>query len=327
MLSLFRNNRFSGLIFLLVYTFLVRLPGLLGLVQIPKNTGRGGLFSEGVFWDFFAEKPFWSVLAGGVVIFLQALIINNLDTRHRIIADRTWLPSAMYVLLTAAWPETLFISPTLLALTFVPLTLDAIFKCYKQIQATALIFNVGFFISMTALFFPAASLLLLGAYFGILSLKTFKFRENVVLLVGWFVPLFLAWTWQFLVNNTDYFWAKQFQNVLHLPVFPEILSLGFWIKIGLAGVLVLCVLLGFVSYFSKKLIQVQKFIGIFYWFLVIAVVIFIFSGEIDFRNFLLAVPVLAMFLALSFGGGKNRVLPESLHLFLLATIVASLVIK
>lgn len=321
MLSFFKNNRASAVFALLVYCFLVRLPAIFGLVAAPASSQRTGIWGNGWLWDFFAEQPVFSVVAAGILVFFQALLLNNLDSRHRIGADRTFVPAAMYVLLTAMFSETVFLSPILVSLTFVPLALDKIFKCYKQVKAPDLIFDAGFWMGVAGLFFPAASLLLIAVYFGILSLKTFNLRENLILFVGWFIPLFLVWTGCFWLGTTDDFWQHQFQNVISLPSLPSEANLFFWIKFGFLGLLILVALINYNFYFSKKLIHVQKFVGVFYWFLVVGLVIFAFSGRLDFHHSMLLLPQLAMFFGMNFSGGKNVVWQEGLHLLLLAAVI------
>ncbi len=117
-------------------------------------------------------------------VMLQALMVNWLVDEFRLMSDRNWFPGLFYVLVTSILPEFLFISAPLVAATFVPISLRKVFKSYKSMQATPLVFDAALWMSVAALFYPPALMLLLAAYSGIMVMRSFQVREQLVFLVA-----------------------------------------------------------------------------------------------------------------------------------------------
>ena len=318
MLAIFRNNETSSIFLLAVYVGLLRLPALLGFVQPVPCAAEGAP----VAWmcRLLAEEPFWSAAAAVVLVFLQAILLNNLDQKFRLAPDRTWLPGMIYALVASALPQFLYLTPPMLALTFILLALNQLFGTYKQQIATAAVFDSAFWVMVGALCYPPALLLLAAAFIGLSILRSFNFRERLVFVSGALVPLFLGWLWFFWHDEGGLFWQKQFGSLFGLVRFDTSWDTKSLAQVAFMLFLSLFVLLNFGAYYHKKLIQVQKYISIFYWFLFVGGLSALLQKQLRMEHFLLLAPPVGMFLALSFTGLRNRGLAEILHLALLGLV-------
>ena len=264
--------------------------------------------------------PFYSALVAAMLVYLQALMVNRLADEFRLMNDRNWLPGLFYILVATALPEFLFVSAPLVAATFVPIALRRIFKAYKITQAAALVFDAAFWMSVAGLFYPPALILLVAAFIGVMVMRSFNLREQLIFLTGAIVPLFLAWLWYFWDDRGNEFRALQFGEIFQLYRFNASFDSKMLLKTAFLGSLLLVFLVGLGQYFQRKLIQTQKAITTLYWVLFTGGLLMLLRSEWRWEHFLLPAAAAGIFLAFSFQGIRNRLLAEMLHLALLGLL-------
>lgn len=306
---------------LAIYVLLTHFAALLGTVSnLTLQTGQEGLLYTQIF-GWFSTHAFFSALAATVLVFIQALLVNNLADEFRLLGDRNWLPGLFFALMAASIPDFLFLSAPLVAATFLPIALRRIFRVYKTPSATALIFDSAFWMTVGALFYPPAIWMLVAAYVGILVMRSFNIREQIVFSSGVIIPVFLCWLGFFWYDLGRSFFDLQFGKVFGLYRFHRAYSLLAWLEIGFLIFIFVLILLSFNSYFSRKLIQTQKCISTLYWFLIIAVLTVFLQAELPNQHFFLAIPAAGMFLSLTIASIKRRAIAEVFHLLLLGFVV------
>ncbi|MCA0238325.1 MAG: hypothetical protein LCH81_18275 [Bacteroidetes bacterium] len=319
-LAIFRNNRVSTAIFLALYVVLTRATALFGWVHVmPWPAANGSLLYKSWF-GWTENAPFYSALAAAVLVYLQALMVNWLVDEFRLMSDRNWFPGLFYVLVTSILPEFLFISAPLVAATFVPISLRKVFKSYKSMQATPLVFDAALWMSVAALFYPPALMLLLAAYSGIMVMRSFQVREQLVFFTGAFTPLFLAWLWYLWADQGSEFRAIQFGGIFQLYRFNVTIDHKMLLKTALLVILFFVFIFGLGQYFQRKLIQTQKAITTLYWVLFTGGLLVLFRADWHWEHFLLPAAAASIFLAFSFHGIRRKLIAEVLHLALLAAL-------
>lgn len=320
MLAFFRNNRFSTFFLLALYAILLHLPALLDWQTVPAVSGikNGGVLYEKLFIPFISF-PGFSVGTCLLFILLQSLMVNRLADRYRLFNERSWIPGMAYVLVASGLPEFLYLSPALVAVTFVPSSLQRIFGAYNVPQATGLVFDAAFWIACGSLFFPPLLVLLPAAYIGLRIIRSFTGREQMVFVMGALVPLFLAWLGYFWFDQGWYFVQKQFIEPFGMlpwrTLAPEWLSLGFLL------LLLLLAILNSGGYFYKKLILIQKFISMMYWFLLFGGVAILFQQAVAPNDFLIVAPVMGIFAAYSLQQIRKPLMAETVHLIWIGLVV------
>lgn len=320
MLALFRNNRTTTSLLLAVYIGVLHLPALLGWTAPPADSGVGAGVLYAPVWGWLEGNSLYSAVAAALLVFVQALWVNKLADEFRIPHDRGWLPGALYALAASSLADFWFLSPPLAAVIFVPLALRRAFRVYKQPAATALLFDIGFWTAVAALFYPPALYVLAALYAGINSLRSFKGREQLVLLSGILTPMFLAWVGSFWFDRGAAFWPVQFGQLFGWIGFDFDFDFRARLEWGFLASLLLAVLLSYGIYYHKKLIQVQKYVSILYWLLfAVGLSALLYPGP-RVEHFLLAMPALGIFLAMSFAAIRRPLLAELFHLVVLAAI-------
>lgn len=321
MLSFFRNNRNTTAIPLALYALLTHMAALLGYVQ---TTGReiapGGALYNSLFW-WADANPFWSALTALVLVYIQALLLNRLADEFRLMPDRSWLPGLFYVLVSACLPELLFLSPPLVAVTFLPLALRCIFRCYKLTEVSYLVFDAALWCTLGSLFYPPVFFLLIAGFVGISIMRSFKLKERVAYLAGIITPFFLSWLWYFWHNNGFGFWRGQLSGYSGIYHFTPNWNIKVIFEIGLLIGLALILLLSSGVYYRKKLIQAQKCISALYWFLVMGALTVLLQGDLHTTHLMVVMPTVGLFLSMTMASFRNKGMAELLHFALLGFIL------
>lgn len=320
MITLFRNNQATTSVLLALYVLLLRVPALAGWQTVPEATHLSGIWYD-AFLSWLHPNTLVSALVAATIVFIQALFVNYLVDATRLTNDRDWLPGMFYALTASCLSDFGFVSPAMVAATFLPLVMRRIFRTYKLPEARGTIFDAAFWLSVASLFYPPALWLLAAAYIGINMLRVFTVREQAVYVTGAFVPLFLCWLWYFWHDQGGIFWQKQFGNLFEWYAFDLQWGLQTALKSGMLSLLALVVLLSFGIYYHKKLIQIQKYITVLYWFLFVGGLSMLLQREPSATHFLLLAVSVGGMLAMSFQALHNRWIAEIFHLALLGAVL------
>ena len=115
MLSLFRTNQIAFSILLLVYALILRFSYFLGSTPIDMaNDGILSIFIK----DYLGDSTLVTGMITVLVVFFQALLVNNLANKYRLFRETTLFPGLFYILLVSCIQDFLPISAVLLGNTF-----------------------------------------------------------------------------------------------------------------------------------------------------------------------------------------------------------------
>lgn len=320
MLSFFRSNQFFVAVPLALYILLVHLGALLGHVQPVEHTTEAGLLYESWFGWTLAE-PFYAALIASALVFIQAVTINVLADEFRLMGDRNWFPGLFYALVASSLPDFLFVSPPLVAATFLPFALWAIYKAFQKPNMEGAILDAGLWIAVSSLFYPPSIFLIVAGFAGLEVVRVFRLHEWFVFLIGAFVPLFLGWLWYFWADQGSAFRDAQWGDLFQLYRFDVALDEKVLLKTVFIVLLTFVFLFGLGSLYSRKGIQAQKFVTVLYWFLLVGGLSVLLRPVWHWEHLILPTAAMGILLSLTFQSIKNRMWAELWHLGLLVFIV------
>lgn len=145
---------------------------------------------SGVLETILGRSPFLITFFATVNLFGQAIFVNRIANRHHLYPKATYLPALTYILVTSLFEDWNYLSAALISNWLLLAMLSAMLQLYSAGDVRKQIFNIGCFISITAmLVFPNIifiALLLLS----LAILRPFKVAEWLVGLLGLLTPFY-----------------------------------------------------------------------------------------------------------------------------------------
>lgn len=315
MLSFFRTNQLLVGVFILAYALLLHLSCFWELpTPIADAPGIANTWLQAYFNDYLS----WHLPITLLLLFLQALLVNNLIFNHRMISPVNLFPGVFVVLVGSLVPEFLPLSVYHFANVFLLLAVRSYLKAFRVNSAADRIFNTGFWLGIAMLFVPTYVFFLLGFSLMLPILKSGKFRDQVILLIGTMFPHYLAGIIYFWQDGFHAYWTHQWKGAFGLPQFVKWDAVPFFSLLVLA-ILTILVLLSRRQYRLKTKMEVQLKLNILYWLLLASGVSALFTMPWNIQHWLAAAPFLGVFLSINFTKAKPTA-AEAWHFLLLLLI-------
>lgn len=265
MLSIFKSNNPAVIVFYFFYLLLFRVC----LVWLTVDNSFVFSHTEPLSALLFSSlknvggnQQFVSAVLGAVLCFFQALLVNGIVNNNKMLARKSYVAGATFIVFASFLPNTLLLTPVSVALTFILLATGRIFSLVKNEKAHGDIFDVGFFIGIAALFYFPSLMFILFAYIGLAIVRPFNYREWVIVLTGLAAPFMVVFVYYYWNDNTPSLLSdllnRQGNGWLLLSEFSDADKLRL-------GALALCTLAGLLllpGSLHASLIQVRKFANI-----------------------------------------------------------------
>jgi hypothetical protein len=253
-----RNFKNPGYFYLLALTVLLRV-----IPIIQFSTKQEVIIFEPYIRSLlpislgFLSTPWINLSLAGMLVYFQAVLFNQILIKYNIFPKPSYIPAAVYIVISSLFTIFLTLQPVLIANFFVLWLFERLFSIYKTDQPISRAFDLGLIIACgTFVYFPFIIVLpiiwlALSIYF------PFSWRSWVSGLMGFLILYFFVGVYFFLSNNLDRFLfifkPLNFTNPTYLPIIGDEL----WTLVPLAILLILGI------YFyrlnsAKNLILVRK---------------------------------------------------------------------
>ncbi len=217
MLHLFRNNTPYAVLSLLILVLVTGVGGVaVPLALPPVSQPLYYLFIRGAQSLLGDSALGWQVLYLALV-FLQALYVNSLAMRHRLLPKPSFTPAFCLILFAALFPSFRAITPPLVGNFLLLGAIDAMLQFGKPTQPRRQIFNAGFLIgaaSFVQFSYLFAGIILLAA---LVLLRPFHIGEYFSALLGLVTPLYFIAGVMFLTDTLPHLRAWP---LLHVQMPP-----------------------------------------------------------------------------------------------------------
>lgn len=314
MLELFRKDQPLGYIFLLIYTILLRVPTFIS--ETNWSPLASSAFSDLVY-NLTGYTSLGAQITGTVLIFIHAVIINFMVAENRITRDNSLFPGLFYVLFSTLLPDFNYLSPALMANTFIILALYNIFNSYKKSGNSGEVFNAGIFIGVSMLFDFSYVVFLVCGFVGLLIVRSFRLVERIQYLVGFMIPVFLGGTYYFWMGHINDFFLTFTTNIKWLDWAGNVNNLLF-LKVGILCFLMLFVIFNYSNYGKKNNVHAMRKVDVLFWFLIFPLVTFLFQSGIRLDHALITAAPMGILLGFSVLNIQNKMISEVVHLVLIS---------
>ncbi len=136
-----------------------------------------------------------------LIILTGAFLLNFIAVNQEITAKNNFIPAFLYTLFANAASTKYIIEPILLANIFLLLSIYYLLNSYRQDHILAVFFNTGLCAGIATFFYAYYLILIPVLFIAMLILRTFVWREWVLLLLGIVTPLYFYNSITYLSNT------------------------------------------------------------------------------------------------------------------------------
>lgn len=238
LIRLFRTSQPMLAFFLLIP---VVLSGFGSYFLHFKTVAANGMPFYDAFLSLVINFPSWvRITIVSTLIYLQAIHLHIILTRHEVLYKESWIPALMYVVCATYIPDFQWFHPMIFVNTIMLFAIDRMFHLYKNDKPLAIDFDTGFFIGLASLFY--LPLLIYIFFFGaaLILLRPFSWRDWVTGIIGVVLPLFFTFCYYVLSDRFMLLYEKIALSGIRRPqhiedLFPKAYSYSLILIIFLAG--------------------------------------------------------------------------------------------
>jgi hypothetical protein len=267
------------------------------------------------------SSPLHQEIIAVLLIFIQSILVNKIMTTHRLSRESSLMAGLTYAVMSSLLYQNVGLSAILVANTFIILALDELLSLYKSNSTVVQLFNLGFFTGCAACCYIPYSSYFLFAIVGVLIIRSFKILDLAQLLIGFFIPYFLIFTYKYYFD-LPFGDLNYVQDVFfRIPLFNISYPLITYVSIGLIMFFTILSVLFYRKITYKKAVQVKKKFDVVYWLLLFAGLSMLTFQSQMFEHLLAVSIPISLGIGALVSDSPNRLYAEIIHLLLLTIIV------
>ncbi len=202
MFRLLRNNSPFAVIFLFIFTLVVKMNVLLHPVMpimVPGHFMYNYLLRG--LMVVFGHAAFAYTLLAIILLFIQSVFLNSIAIRHKLFPRNNYLTAFAYLLLTSIYSRFSVFNETIILNFLLLAAMDIMFSFSQTTQPRKLIYNAALLFSLAALFQFTALAFILLLLVGMVMFRPFNLGEWSVALLGYITPVYFLVSILFLGNK------------------------------------------------------------------------------------------------------------------------------
>lgn len=321
MITQFRNLNFFNIFFLLALTLVLRIGVFINLPE-AVNSGFIELFNR-LLINFNPDNflsPIANLFIATLLVFLQALLFNQMVNKYGILGKSTFLPAACYILACSVFAPFLTFTPPLLCNFFLLYIFNEILTEYKSNNSIASMYNLGLVVTLGTLFYFPFIIFLVLLWLALFVFKPFYWREWVSAFMGFITLIYLLGVYYYWNNKLLDFYDIWKPLSTKLPIYINIQVLDYIVLFPI----ITCVLLSMLylrQNFFKSFVLVRKSFQLSLFILFLAVGSFYLKTDFRINHFLLCAIPVALAMSYYFIHAKKKWIFESLFLVIVSFII------
>ncbi len=217
--------------------------GFMMYKEIYDYCGPLSVFMYWLLDALFGKSLVAHHIISSLLIFLNAVIFNLLLIRNRVYKESSYLPALFFVLMVLAFPDFMALSPQLMAMTFILLALNNVFKRIANEVTDDLFLIAGLYLGIAVLFYPPAIVFFVSLLLSFFIFSTPILRRVALYFNGFFIPLVMAYCFYYWNDSHYYAWDSLIMRgffgsrVVYFNIFENMKFLAIPIFWGLYAML------------------------------------------------------------------------------------------
>jgi hypothetical protein len=322
MINLFRNFNPLNIIWLAVLLVVLRISYLF---FVPAQV-------EFVFVESFARglvpvtyehalSPGLNLLLAGILVFIQAILLNYVVNFYNVISKPSFLPALMYITVSSLFTPFLTLSPPLICNFLVIWMLYKLLAFYKGGEVKSNAYDLGMIVALGSVIYLPYIYFFLVIWVALLIFRPFDWRDWTAAIMGYITIFFFLAVSYYLTDHIDDFYKIWLPLGTRFPARIHILNYyNYLLLIPVVVILILC-LLRLRGNFFKSYILVRKTFQLLFLVFIIASLAFYVKSDFKLNHFLLCAVPVAVFFAYYFLYATSRWFYETLYFLLFAGII------
>ncbi len=231
-----------------------------------------------------------------LLVMFQAGILNITLLRNKAFSENNYFPAFFYVLAASAIPDSYVLSPQLMSLTFILLSLGYIFRRIDNQVTDELFLYSGLYLGVATLFYLPAIIYFIALFASLLLFSNPAVRRLLLFIYGLFMPFLLVYSYYFWHGDQWFFIRSYFLRGLSGT---RTFDVG-WYNLVVAGSLLIFLIFicwarvsiyGRYANFQSRVQQVMVLLAL------AGVGILFLDVELGYHHLILFVPTLSVFVA------------------------------
>jgi len=320
-ITIFKKNDLANIFFLLPYCILIRLYSFIHPVAYEAQPSDS--YISTFIFNTLLPNSYTQGVVAVVLVYLQAILINQLVNQHRIYQRPSSLAGMSYILLMSCMKELQILTPALIGITFIILAAFSVFNTYKQGKAVKAISNAALNSTVATAIYPPYAIVIVALLVGLGMLRSFRMKERFQFLLSWIAGFWVIGSFLFVLDALQWnFWNQwsAFGSVRDL--WP--LTQSSYLLLGLTITLLIITFSNYYNYKKKKDIEVRKKIDFLYWVLLVSFFTFLTYQNIDMQYLVYICLPVAVFMSLSWMSFNRNSWAELVHVITLGLIFYNL---
>jgi len=243
-------------------------------------------------WLIDLPIPELHVWFGLILFLLTTVLLVYMNVQLHLIEKALYLPALCYVLLIGGVSEIHLFNPAMVAAILLVVGFAPLLKSFESEQLSYCFFTAPVFISTAAFFYQYAYMYMLVVWFTIALLRPGYWREWVFSILGYALPLFLTFSWFFLVEDDYSRLGLFFNEIVTIQRITPSLSIPNIIFFA-SSITAVIIAFGHIPRYleSKKMIVRNRYYVVILITIVSGGIVFAVPDMIPFAWYLLALPL------------------------------------
>ncbi|WP_420576455.1 hypothetical protein [Ekhidna sp.] len=257
-------------------------------------TGPIAAFVYKYLYFIFGRSSFIHYGVSSALIIFQAGIFNQLLLKNKAYDENSYLPAFLYVMLMLAVPDFMTLSPQLLSLTFVLMSLRNVLRRIDNQVTDELFLNSGIYLGIATMIYLPSMIFFFVFLFALILFSTAVTRRLLLYLFSFFLAFSLCALYFYWRGDVSIFIDSYvIQNIL-LDANSSINLSEFLLISG--GFILIFILSVFKTWGSARLTSFQQKIQQVIWLMFFGgVVTFFLSNEKSLHEIVFTIPAIAYF--------------------------------
>lgn len=261
-----------------------------------------------------------NMLLAGVLVLIQALLLNYLVNFYNLLSKPSFLPALMYITVASLFTPFLTLSPPLICNFLVIWMFFKLLGYYKNSDVKSISYDLGMIVALGSIFYLPFIYFFLVVWIALLIFRPFDWRDWAASIMGYATIFFFLAVFYYLTDHIRDFYK------IWVPLgtpFPNGININYNNYLLLIPVMLLFALcfLKLRGNFFRSYILVRKSFQLFFFAFIIAGLAFYVKADFRLNHFLLCAVPAAIFFSYYFLYANTRWLYETLYFLLFAGII------